>query len=411
MPILGNVASQSGKIPGSPTITSVTPGDASASVAFNAPAYIGKGSVTYTVTSSPGGITNTGSSSPIVVSGLNNGTSYTFTITAGTNYGVSGVASSASDPVTPVVPLFDRAVAAGGQRTNVGLAYKGMEYITMSTTGNGTSFGNVTSVSSGSSDGDGFGSTTRGMIPIANNYGTGSVATVDYITLATTGNSTFFGNRTVAATNIASHSSATRGAIGNGYSYSAGVPLANIDYCTIATTGNFSSFGTSTYARSAGAGGGSSTRAIMMPGGSVGNGYGNTQTDYITIASTGNATVFGSRTEAGNGSAVVSNSTRLVAGGNRIDCCTFTTVMDYVTIASTGNFTYFGALQGNYAYSSATANATRGVWATWGRPGTSPSSTWDYITLASTGNAQTFGSAFTEASGPSTCGGAHGGLQ
>jgi hypothetical protein len=121
--------------------------------------------------------------------------------------------------------------------------------------------------------------------------------------------------------------------------------------------------------------------------------------------------IFGSRTQAGNGSAVVSNSTRLVAGGNRTDCCTFTTVMDYVTIASTGNFTYFGALQGNYAYSSATANATRGVWATWGRPGISPSSTWDYITLASTGNAQTFGSAVSASSGPSTCGGAHGGLQ
>jgi hypothetical protein len=411
MPILGNVASQSGKIPGSPTITSVTPGDASASVAFNAPAYTGKGSVTYTVTSSPGGLTNTGSSSPIVVSGLNNGTSYTFTITADTSYGVSGAVSTASDPVTPVVPLYDRAVAAGGQLTNIGNPYKGMEYITMSTLGNGTLFGNVTTTSTGLDGGDGFGSSTRGMVPIANNYGNGSVATVDYITLATTGNSTFFGNRVVASSNIASHSSATRGTIANGYSYGAGAAVANIDYCTIATTGNFSSFGTSTYARSAGAGGGSSTRAIMMNGGSTGNGYGNTQTDYITIASTGNATRFGDRTNSGNGSAVVSNSTRFVAGGNRIDCCTFTTLMDYVTIASTGNFSYFGALQGNYAYSSATANATRGVWATWGRPGTSPSSTWDYITIASTGNATTFGSAYREASGPTTCGGAHGGLQ
>jgi hypothetical protein len=60
--------------------------------------------VTYTATSSPGGFTGTGSSSPIVVSGLNNGTSYTFTITASTNYGVSGQASSASDPAVPVAP-------------------------------------------------------------------------------------------------------------------------------------------------------------------------------------------------------------------------------------------------------------------------------------------------------------------
>jgi len=104
MPILGNTASQSGKAPGSPTITSVTAGDGSVSVAFSAPAYTGKGSVTYTATSSPGGYINTGSSSPIVVSGLSNGTSYTFTVVASTSYGISGQTSSASSPAVPVAP-------------------------------------------------------------------------------------------------------------------------------------------------------------------------------------------------------------------------------------------------------------------------------------------------------------------
>ena len=81
MPIIGSTAAQSGKTPGAATITTVTPGDGSVSVAFNEPSYKGKGNATYTVTSSPGGFTGTGSSSPITVSGLSNGTSYTFTIT------------------------------------------------------------------------------------------------------------------------------------------------------------------------------------------------------------------------------------------------------------------------------------------------------------------------------------------
>jgi hypothetical protein len=57
----------------------------------------------YTVTSSPGGITATGSSSPITVSGLSTGTAYTFTVTA-TNANGS-TASSASNSITPSVTL------------------------------------------------------------------------------------------------------------------------------------------------------------------------------------------------------------------------------------------------------------------------------------------------------------------
>jgi hypothetical protein len=103
MPILGSSASQSGKIPGSATIDSVTAGDGSVSIAFTEPAYKGKGSITYTATSSPGGFNATSASSPITVTGLTNGTSYTFTVTALTASGVS-TSSSASSSVTPAIP-------------------------------------------------------------------------------------------------------------------------------------------------------------------------------------------------------------------------------------------------------------------------------------------------------------------
>lgn len=88
-------------VPGAPTIGTATAGNASASVAFTAPASNGGAAITgYTVTSSPGGLTGTGSASPITVSGLTNGTAYTFTVTA-TNSEGTGASSSASNSVTP----------------------------------------------------------------------------------------------------------------------------------------------------------------------------------------------------------------------------------------------------------------------------------------------------------------------
>jgi hypothetical protein len=94
-----------GMQPSAPTIGTATAGDASASVAFTASSYIGKGTITYTATSSPGGFTGTGASSPITVSGLTNGTAYTFTVVGNTNYGVASVASAASNSVSPVAPV------------------------------------------------------------------------------------------------------------------------------------------------------------------------------------------------------------------------------------------------------------------------------------------------------------------
>jgi hypothetical protein len=90
---------------GAPTIGTATAGALSASVAFTAPTYTGSGITGYTATSSPGGITGTGSSSPVTVSGLTAGTAYTFTVTATTAAG-QGPASAASNSVTPFAPSY-----------------------------------------------------------------------------------------------------------------------------------------------------------------------------------------------------------------------------------------------------------------------------------------------------------------
>lgn len=98
-------AAPSATAPGAPTGVSAQPFEASARVSFTAPASDGGAAITgYTVTASPGGITATGSASPITVTGLTNGTAYTFTVTA-TNSAGTGAASSASNSVTPAVGI------------------------------------------------------------------------------------------------------------------------------------------------------------------------------------------------------------------------------------------------------------------------------------------------------------------
>ena len=90
--------------PGAPTIGTVTAGNVQASVPFTAPASNGGSTIiSYTATSSPGGITGTltqAGSGTITVTGLTNGTAYTFIVTA-TNVHGTGAASAASVAVTP----------------------------------------------------------------------------------------------------------------------------------------------------------------------------------------------------------------------------------------------------------------------------------------------------------------------
>ncbi len=106
--------------PGAPTIGTATGSDGSAKVAFTAPASNGGLPITsYTATAvdttnpSNGGQTASGGSSPLTVTGLTNGDTYTFTVTA-TNSQGTGAASAASNPVTPMgSPTFSTQAATG----------------------------------------------------------------------------------------------------------------------------------------------------------------------------------------------------------------------------------------------------------------------------------------------------------
>jgi uncharacterized protein YhjY with autotransporter beta-barrel domain len=109
-------------VPAAPTIGTASASNAQASVAFSAPAFDGGAAISgYTATSNPGGVTGTCAASPCTVSGLTNGTAYTFTVTA-TNSAGTGAASVSSGSVTPManVPGAPTAVSASagdGQAT------------------------------------------------------------------------------------------------------------------------------------------------------------------------------------------------------------------------------------------------------------------------------------------------------
>lgn len=99
-------------VPGQPTGVTAVPGDGKATVTWTAPVGDGGSPITqYTATSSPGGKTATASSTSAVITGLNNGTSYTFTVAATTAVGI-GAPSAPSNAVVPVnLPPVVQAVA------------------------------------------------------------------------------------------------------------------------------------------------------------------------------------------------------------------------------------------------------------------------------------------------------------
>jgi fibronectin type III domain protein len=89
--------------PGAPTSVSAQPGNGSATVTFAAPRANGKPIQSYTITASPGGAMVTTKSTTATVSGLTDGTTYTFTVTA-TNVLGTGAPSKPSNAVTPAGP-------------------------------------------------------------------------------------------------------------------------------------------------------------------------------------------------------------------------------------------------------------------------------------------------------------------
>jgi len=107
-------------VPGRPTSVAGAPGDSTVAVTWTAPVQEGSSSIVgYTVTASPGGGTCPGTTGAIgcTVTGLTNGTPYTFTVTATNSLG-TGLPSDPSPAATPRTrpdaPVAAAAVASNG---------------------------------------------------------------------------------------------------------------------------------------------------------------------------------------------------------------------------------------------------------------------------------------------------------
>jgi len=180
-----------------------------------------------------------------------------------------------------------------------------MEYITLGTSGTGVDFGDTTGVRNG---GAACASSTRGII-WGGVVGPGYGNAIDYVTTATTGNASDFGDLIKSRSNIpASFSNSTRGIIAGGFDQPYTGDGNSIYYITIATTGNATDFGDTagTGGKEFIAGASSPTRGLVVGGQSGPTSYNNI--DYITIQTTGNAVDFGDLSEARFGLAGCSNA-------------------------------------------------------------------------------------------------------
>ena len=279
--------------------------------------------------------------------------------------------------VNPSLNGGARGVFMGGYTTG---AVNTISYVTISTLGNATDFGDRTVTGGGST----FSSRTRGVsggrsAPAYENV-------VDYITIASTGNASDFGDMTIDRARSAALSNSTRGVLAAGYD--APNQLDTIDYCTIASTGNFVDFGNYVSGVEHPGACASPTRGIIVGGNADGTASGGINTiQYITISTTGDGTEFGDATVASDMLACMSNATRGLFGGGYVSSTQLNNI-SYITMSTLGNSVDFGDLTiVNYIRGSF-ASSTRAVWG--GGLG-SANNTMDYVQIMTAGNATDFG--------------------
>ena len=290
-------------------------------------------------------------------------------------------------------------------RTSSGTEVNNIDYITISTAGNAIDFGDSTQATE-SNNTSCVSSRIRGIYAGGYTHPTGHHDQIGFITFSSTGNSTDFGNLTQSRRGIAGVSNATRGVFCGGLSPT---NRDTIDFITIASTGNAVDFGNLTQARQSGTGMSSPTRGVIY-GGYFHPSY--VANEFITIATTGNAQEFGNAFDTtGNryNPSGISNSIRgLVAGGIREPAQT--KYIESYQLATFGNGTSFGDLSTNTRSKNGTASPTRGVFAGGRSPADPGTAGIEYVSMQTEGDAVDFGDLTQARYEHNPMGNAHGGL-
>ena len=260
-----------------------------------------------------------------------------------------------------------------------------IDFIQISTSGNASFFGELITKSRIT---QGFASEVRGIHGGGTGHSTGNSNSnhIEYVTMASSGNSIDFGDLTEEGIARAGASSSTRGLFFGGYNPALSPkhrPL--LDYIEIATLGNALDFGDSYLAYDP-QGCSSPIRAIFSGGQSPS--ANESKIEFVTIASKGNSISFGNLIQGVYGAASASNSTRgIVAGGYYAP--SQTTHINDITIASEGNALHFGDLVIKRRSTSAVSNGSRVCIA--GGIDSGKINSIEFITISSSGNGQDFG--------------------
>jgi len=285
--------------------------------------------------------------------------------------------------VTPV-GYGDRGVFTAGQAD--GTPVNVMAYITISSAGNATDFGDMAVIRWNCPGGTSNSFNDRGLF--AGGYGPSLSNIIDYITISTTGDTTDFGDLTGTRYYLegVSNGISDRGVFSGGYNKN------YIDYVTISTPGNAQDFGDTTVHRwgFGGADNATGNRAVFAGGTGTTN-----VIDYLTITSLGNTVDFGDLFNIRGFLCGTSNNNRAVyAGGHKSGVGGYNFI-DYLTITTLGNSLNFGDLTNKRGMVAACSNRTNdravfgGGWHSEGGP--AYYNIIDYVTVSTTGNANDFG--------------------
>jgi hypothetical protein len=277
-----------------------------------------------------------------------------------------------------------------------------------------------------------------------------NINTIQYITISTQGNATDFGDFPQRQYLTAATSSRTRGVWMGGYTNSPSSTYINsIQAVEMLSTGNGFDFGDLTQTSGYNGITGNQTRAIRLGGTAPVNPSTNVM-DYVTITNQANAVDFGDCSAGGAQSPNINSPTRgvfAVAYGSQIDYVTIPTLgnaqdfgtlqtgatesprgacnavrgilgggytsssisnIQFVTIATKGNTTNFGDLTAAMRASAGTSSPTRAVW--FGGLAPSGVNTIQYVTIATTGDAVDFGDCVDAVYEGGACSTGHGGL-